>query len=156
MEAEEKQSKVAYELPKYGTQEHRQIWQQAEQQLRSEDPEFMKPGTRLDTKLREILNGPNGKMYLGHAYGIYAAYDAAKSEILKEDNSALNRKIQELTTELERTSGLSSISGGAPGQVTLAGKTSNDSREFAKLSSTEMKKRILAHQGKNDSSMPWM
>jgi hypothetical protein len=156
MEAEEKQKVMQYEMPRFGTPQHRQIWEASEQQLRSEDPDFMRSGSRLDTKIREILSGPNAQLYKNHAYGIYAAYDTAQKEILKEDNLQLQNKIKELTTELERVSGFSSISGGAPGQVTLNGKMSGDSKEFSKLSSAEMKKRILAHQNKPDTSMPWM
>ena len=102
MEEEEKASKMVVELPKRGTPEHRQQWQSAEAELRQADPEFMKSGSRLDTKLREIFNGPNAAAYADHPQGIYAAYDRAKREILQEDNDGLRTENSSLKKELQR------------------------------------------------------
>lgn len=58
MEAEEQASKMVVELPKRGTPGHQQQWQAAEAELARSDPEFMREGTKLDSKLREIFLAP--------------------------------------------------------------------------------------------------
>jgi hypothetical protein len=142
MEAEEAASKQVVELPKRGTPEHRNQWQSAEADLRQADPEFMKPGTRLDTKLREIFSGPNAQAYADHPQGIYAAYDRAKREILEEDVKGLRTENAQLKKENQRLGGLTSIGGGVPGRLGDGGVTSQ--ADFARLSTKDMR----AHLGK--------
>jgi hypothetical protein len=58
------------------------------------DPEFMKPGTRVDTKLREIFNGP---MLLScrSSAGNLCRYDRANA-ILEEDVKGLQTENSQL------------------------------------------------------------
>lgn len=154
MEAEEKASKMVVELPKRGTPEHRQAWQAAEAELQQADPEFMKSGTRLDTKLREIFNGPNAQAYADHPQGIYAAYDRAKREILEEDVKGLRTENSSLKKELQRYTGLTSISGGVPGRVGDGGITST--ADFAKLSSADMRKHLLSQAKRSKDMSGWL
>jgi hypothetical protein len=151
MENEERQkqadSRTVMELPKYGTEEHKKIWESSEADIRSRDPEFGVKGSRIDTKLREIFDGPNAQMYRDHPYGIYAAYAEAEREILKEDNTKLK-------AELQRVTGLTSIGGGVPGRIADDGNLST--KEFAKLSSAEMRKRLIAGRNRPDNSLPWL
>lgn len=144
MEAEEKASKISVELPKFGTPEHRKIWEDSEAQIRQEDPDFGTPGTRIDQKLREILNGQNAQMYRDHPYGIFAAYAEAQKEILKEDVATLRKENESLKAENAQLQGLTSIGGGVPGRI--GGKE----KDFASLTSAEMRKRLLAGRSKNE------
>lgn len=154
MEEEEKASKMVVELPKRGTPEHRQQWQSAEAELRQADPEFMKSGSRLDTKLREIFNGPNAAAYADHPQGIYAAYDRAKREILQEDNDGLRTENSSLKKELQRLGGLTSIGGGVPGRVGDGGV--NSTADFARLSSADMRKHLLTQSKKSKDPTGWL
>ena len=151
MEAEEKASKMVVELPKRGTPEHRQQWQAAEADLQRADPEFMKAGTRVDTKLREIFNGPNAAAYADHPQGIYAAYDRAQREILEEDNKGLRTENSQLKKELQRLGGLTSIGSGVPGRLGDGGV--NSPADFARLSTKDMRKHLgtLAKRGQDSS-----
>jgi len=154
MEAEERASKQVVELPKRGTKEHRQQWEAAEADLRAADPEFMKSGTRVDTKLREIFAGPNAQAYADHPQGIYAAYDRAKREILEEDVKGLRTENAQLKKELQRLGGLTSIGGGVPGRLGEGGITST--ADFARLSSADMRKHLLAASKKSKDTTGWL
>jgi hypothetical protein len=154
MEAEEKASKMTLELPKRGTPEHRQQWEAAERELSQADPEFMKAGTKLDSKLREILGGPNGDVYRDHPQGIYAAYDRAKREILEEDVKSLQTENSSLKKELQRYTGLTSISGGASGRVGDGGIAST--ADFARLSSADMRKHLLGRAKRSRDMSGWL
>jgi hypothetical protein len=154
MEAEEKASKMTLELPKRGTPEHRQQWQSAEAELAAADPEFMKAGTRLDTKLRAIFSGPNADAYRDHPQGIYAAYDRAKREILEEDVKSLQTENSSLKKELQRYTGLTSIGPGVPGRVGDGGVTST--ADFARLSSADMRKHLMTQARRSKDTTGWL
>ena len=154
MEAEEAANKQVVELPKRGTPEHRQQWQAAEADLQQADPEFMKSGTRLDTKLREIFNGPNAQAYADHPQGIYAAYDRAKREILEEDVKGLRTENSSLKKELQRLGGLTSIGPGVPGRVGDGGVSTT--ADFARLSSKDMRAHLLTQSKKNRDTSGWL
>ena len=154
MEAEEKASKQVVELPKRGTPEHRQQWQAAEADLQQADPEFMKSGTRLDTKLREIFVGPNAQAYADHPQGIYAAYDRAKREILEEDVKGLRTENSSLKKELQRLGGLTSIGGGVPGRIGDGGITSQ--ADFARLSTKDMRLHLGKEAKRSKDSTGWL
>ena len=154
MEAEEKASKVVLELPKRGTPEHRQAWQAAEAELQQSDPEFMRSGTRVDSKLRALLSGPNGDAYRDHPQGIYAAYDRAKREILEEDVKGLQTENSQLKKELQRYTGLTSIGGGVPARVGDGGISST--ADFARLSSKDMRAHLLTASKKNRDTTGWL
>jgi hypothetical protein len=154
MEAEEKESKQVVEMPKRGTPEHRQQWQTAEAELAAADPEFMKSGTRIDTKLRQIFAGPNGDAYTSHPQGIYAAYDRAKRELLEEDVKGLRTENSSLKKELQRLGGLTSIGGGVPGRVGDGAISST--ADFARLSSKDMRAHLLAASKKSRDPTGWL
>ena len=127
-------------------------WQTAEAELAQADQEFMRQGTKLDTKLREIMAGPDGNVYRGHPRGIVAAYHRARMEILEGDHKGALAKIQQLESELKRLTGLTSIGGGAPGRV---GTNRIESLgDFSKLSSADMFKHLRSQSGKGN--MPWL
>ena len=126
------------------------IWHQAEAELSQSDPDFLKAGTRLDTRLREIMSGPDGNVYRSHERGIVAAYHRARMELLQEDFSALTKENNELKKEFERVTGLTSISGGTPGRI---GNGMLSTRDFSKLSLAEMRKRLAARAV---NSVPWI
>jgi len=144
MEAEEQQA--------HGQEAHAREWHQAEAELFQADQEFMRPGTRLDSKLREIMQGADGQIYRGHPRGIVAAYHRAKMEILEGDYRVAQGKIQQLETELKRLTGLTSIGGGAPGRV--GGARIESLADFSKLSSADMRKHLKSGSGKG--GMPWL
>ena len=154
MEEEEKASKQVLELPKRGTPEHRQQWETAERELQAADPEFMKSGTRLDTKLRELFSGQHANAYRDHPQGIYAAYDRARREILEEDVKGLRTENSSLKNELKRLTGLTSIGGGVPGRVGDGGIAST--ADFSKLSSNDMRKHLLAQSKKGKDDSGWL
>jgi hypothetical protein len=154
MEAEERASKMVVELPKRGTREHRQMWEQGEADIRQRDPEFMKPGSRLDTKLRQLFAGPDGNAYADHPQGIYAAYSEARRQVLEEDVKGLQTENAQLKKELQRLGGLTSISGGVPGRV--GSGEINSTADFARLSSAEMRKHLLAASKKNKDTSGWL
>lgn len=123
-----------------------QVWQQAEKELSANDPDFLKQGTRLDTRLREIMKSDDGNIYRQHERGIIAAYHRAKMELLQEDHSVLQKKFQALEQEHQRVTGLTSISGGTPGRM------GNGQKDFASMSSAEQRKHLL----RGAASAPWI
>ena len=127
-------------------------WQTAEAELAQADQEFMRQGTRLDSKLREIMAGPDGNVYRGHPRGIVAAYHRARMEILEGDHKGALAKIQQLESELKRLTGLTSIGGGAPGRV--GANRIESLGDFSKLSSADMLKHLRSQSGKGN--MPWL
>ena len=64
LEAEEAAQRAArtVEMPPLGSPEHLAQWQAAEQELAQADPEFMREGTRLDGKLRQIMSSQDGNI----------------------------------------------------------------------------------------------
>jgi hypothetical protein len=123
-----------------------QTWHQAERELSASDPDFLKQGTRLDTRIREIMKTPDGDIYRGHERGIIAVYHRAKMELLQEDFTKLQAEHQALQQEHQRVTGLTSISGGTPGRM------GNGSKEFSSLSTAEMRKRLASGANR----MPWI
>jgi hypothetical protein len=125
-------------------------WHQAEAELAQADPEFgANKGTRLDKKLRELMDGPDGNIYRQHPRGIVAAYHRARMEILESDHAVAQKRISELETELKRLTGLTSIGGGSPGRVTNGNQV-----DFSRLSTADMRKRLRSTADKSGSS-PW-
>jgi hypothetical protein len=122
-------------------------WETAERELAQTDPEFMRDGTRLDAKLREIMGSEDGNIYRQHPRGIIAAYHRAKMELLEGDYKVLQTENSKLKTELQRYTGLTSISGGAPARI------GSGEREFSKLSLVEMRKHL--RQGAKRDGVPW-
>jgi hypothetical protein len=145
--AQEKASKRTVDLPVRGTPEHKAMWDSAERELFQADPEFMRPGTRLDTKLREIMEGPHSKTYRDHPQGIYAAYDRAKRELLEEDKKELQTALAKKNEELQRYTGLTSIGGGAPARI------GSGEKDFSKLSLADMRKELK--RGAKRDGVPW-
>jgi hypothetical protein len=133
------------QVPVMGTPEHRAEWESAERELAQADPEFMRDGTALDTKLREIMAGPDGNIYRQHPRGIVAAYHRAKMELLSAENSKLKE-------ELKRYRGLTSIGGGAPSRVGTGGRVESVG-DFARLSLKDQRKHLLS--GADKSGVPW-
>ena len=105
----------------------------------------MRDGTKLDAKLREIMQSPDGNIYRQHPRGIVAAYHRAKMELLQAENSRLEN-------DLKRYQGLTSIGGGAPGRVGR-GNAVNSIADFAKLSTKEMRAHLLANA--DSQKVPW-
>jgi hypothetical protein len=122
-------------------------WETAERELAQIDPEFMHSGTRLDTRLREIMGSEDGNIYRQHPRGIVAAYHRAKMELLEGDFKGLQTENSKLKNELQRYTGLTSISGGAPARI------GSGEREFSKLSLAEMRKHL--RQGAKRDGVPW-
>lgn len=133
MQAEAQQSNQAASF--------QQQWRQAEATLSQTDPDFMKEGTALDKKIREILSGPDGEHYRRYPLGIVAVYDRAKKELLEEEMNGLRTKFQKTEEENKRLAGLTSIGGGVPGQF---GNGSGAGSDFSRLSTKQMKERLLA------------
>jgi len=155
VEAADKELKrlESLEQQEKGQQSFVQEWQQAERELGESDPEFgFGKGTRLDKKLGEIMQGPDGNIYRQHPRGIVAAYHRAKMEILEGDHKDALGKIQQLETELKRLTGRSSIGAGAPGRLGTARVESLS--DFAKLSRADMLKHLKSQRGSN--GMPWL
>jgi phage terminase large subunit-like protein len=123
-----------------------QTWHQAERELSANDPDFLKAGTRLDTRLRQIMGSADGDIYRQHERGIVAAYHRAKMELLQEDYAKLEKEHQALQQEHQRVTGLTSISGGTPGRI------GNGQKDFASLSTAEMRKRLQSGVNR----MPWI
>ncbi len=156
LEAEEEAAKKAssrtVELPVMGTPEHRAQWEAAERELAQADTEFMREGTPLDKRLREIMQSDDGNIYRQHPRGIIAAYHRAKMELLEVDVKGLRTELQKKNEELKRYEGLTSIGGGAPSRVGN-GQRVESITDFAKLSTADMRKHLLA-KGKREG-MPW-
>jgi DNA repair exonuclease SbcCD ATPase subunit len=137
-----------------GQQTFVQEWQTAERELAEADKEFgAGKGTRLDKKLSEIMQGPDGNVYRQHPRGIVAAYHRAKMELLQADHQTAQGKIQQLENELKRLTGLTSIGGGAPGRIGTGGRVES-LNDFARLSSADMLKHLKSQSNKGD--MPWL
>lgn len=147
MEAEQAQSGNG-QMPAAGSPEHTAQWHQAEQELAQADPEFMRNGTRLDGKLREIMSGPDGEIYRQHPRGIVAAYHKAKMDLLQSDNGELTAKIQELEKELKRYHGLTGVGSGVSRRPGVDGIKVDSPADFAKLSTAQMKKYLLSNAGR--------
>jgi hypothetical protein len=145
MEAEEAQTKTVSEVPKMGTPEHTAQWQQAEKELADADPEFMRSGTRLDARLREIMQGPDGALYRTHPRGIVAAYHQAKMNLLQADNGELSGKVQELEKELKRYQGLTGVNGGVSRRPGGSSGNPQSPQEFARMSTKDMKRHLLSN-----------
>jgi hypothetical protein len=151
-EAAKKASTSTVELPVMGTPEHRAQWEAAERELAQADPEFMREGTSLDKRLREIMQSEDGNIYRQHPRGIIAAYHRAKMELLEADVKGLRTELQKKNEELKRYEGLTSIGGGAPSRVGN-GQRVESIGDFAKLSTADMRKHLLA-KGKREG-VPW-
>ena len=140
------------EMPPLGSPEHLAQWEAAERELSQADPEFMKVGTRLDTALREIMAGEDGKIYRQHPRGIVAAYHRAKMQLLEVDNKSLQTELTKTQNELRRYQGLTGIGAGAPARVSNGSRVENVS-DFERLSAKDMRKHLLANADRNGS--PW-
>jgi len=153
MRAEEKAKSSTVNFPVMGTPEHKAQWESAERELAATDPEFMRDGTRLDKRLREIMGSQDGNLYRLHPRGIVAAYHRAKMELLKADVQSLQTALQKKDQELKRYEGLTSIGGGAPGKIGSGSKVESLA-DFAKLSTAEMRKHLLGKKDKPEA-VPW-
>lgn len=154
MEAEaqaERQSRTL-ELPRVGTPEHKAQWDAAERELAQVDTEFMRDGTRLDKRLREIMGSEDGNIYRQHPRGIVAAYHRAKMELLEGDYKVLQTENSKLKNELQRYTGLTSIGGGAPARIGSGSKVESLD-DFSKLSAKDMRKHLL--RGAQRGGTPW-
>jgi hypothetical protein len=154
MEAEaraERQSRTV-ELPPMGTPEHQAQWESAERELAQVDPEFMRDGTRLDKRLREIMGSEDGNIYRQHPRGIIAAYHRAKMELLDGDYKVLQTENSKLKNELQRYTGLTSIGGGAPARIG-SGARVESLEDFSKLSVADMRKHLS--RGVKRDGVPW-
>jgi hypothetical protein len=153
----EKADKEIQRLEALEKQDHQsaafvQEWKTAEKELFEADQEFMRPNTRLDSKLREIMGSADGQIYRGHPRGIVAAYHRAKMELLEGDYKAVTGENHQLKAELKRLTGLTSIGGGAPGRIGNGNRVEN-LNDFAKLSSADMLKHL---KSKRSGQMPWL
>jgi hypothetical protein len=140
------------EQQEQGQQSFTNEWRTAEAELYQADPEFLRSGTRLDTKLREIMAGQDGNIYRQHPRGIVAAYHRARMELLEGDFKSVTGENQQLKAELKRLTGLTSIGGGVPGRI--GGNRVENINDFSKLSSADMRKHLRSTSGKD--AMPWL
>lgn len=145
-------SKQTVELPRYGTKEHRARWEAAELVIQKENPDFMKAGTPMDLMVRKIMQSPYGQAARDHPDGIWAIYEAAQKELLKEENQSLRGRLQQLESQVKSYGGLTSLSGGAPGRIG-SGNQIETLNDFKRLSSAEMRKHLLS-AGKHQR--PWL
>src|SRR5215471_13509171 len=116
-EADAERKARTVELPPIGTPEHRTQWETAERELYQADPEFMRSGTRLDTRLREIMGSEDGNIYRQHPRGIIAAYHRARMELLAADLKESQTELEKYKNELKRYQGLTGIGAGSPARV---------------------------------------
>jgi hypothetical protein len=144
-EAARKAAVRTVDYPVMGTPEHRQQWEAAEAELAQADPEFMRAGTPLDTKLRAIMQSEDGNLYRLHPRGIVAAYHRAKMELLQTENSKLKE-------ELRRYQGLTGIGAGAPARMSTGSRVENVN-DFQRLSTKDQRRHLLANADKN--GVPW-
>lgn len=145
MQAEQMAERQLVELPSLGTQRHADIWHQCEAELRKADPDFQKAGSRIDKHLRDIMQSADGQHFRSHPRGIYAAYSEAQKRILMED-------VQKLKEENQKLRSLTSIGGG----VTTRPGLNGDTRPFERLSSKEMRERLLKGPPSAFDTMPFM
>jgi hypothetical protein len=150
MEAEVGKTPV---LPGVGSPEHTAQWQQAEKELADADPEFMRSGTKLDARLREIMQGPDGALYRSHPRGIVAAYHQAKMNLLQADNGELSGKVQELEKELKRYQGLTGVNGGVSRRPGGSSGSPQSPQEFARMSTKDMKRHLLSNARGNGAPL---
>jgi hypothetical protein len=151
-EAEKQRQERTVEYPATGTPEHRAEWERAEAELFAADPEFMRTGTRLDSRLREIMGSADGDIYRQHPRGIVAAYHRAKMELLDADLKSLETENSKLNTELRRYQGLTGIGNGSPARVG-GGSRVESLHDFERLSTKDQRKHLLAGADKN--GVPW-
>jgi len=130
------------DMPRMGTPEHKAQWEAAERELAQADSEFMRDGTPLDSRLREIMAGPDGNIYREHPRGIIAAYHRAKMELLEASTKDLRTALDKKDQELKRYEGLTSISGGSPAKP--GGPRVQSLKDFERLSTKEMRAHLLA------------
>jgi hypothetical protein len=93
------------------------------------------------------MGSEDGNIYRQHPRGIVAAYHRAKMELMEGDFKALQTENSKLKTELQRYTGLTSLSGGAPARI------GSGERDFAKLSLTDMRKELK--RGAKRDGVPW-
>jgi len=151
-EAEAERKARTVEMPPAGTPEHRSQWEAAERELYQADPEFMRAGTRLDTRLREIMGGEDGNIYRQHPRGIIAAYHRAKMELLEADLKVSQTENSRLQNELKRYQGLTGIGAGSPARVG-SGSRVESLGDFERLSTKDMRKHLLSNADKH--GVPW-
>jgi len=151
-EAQAERASRTVEMPPSGSPEHRAQWERAEAELYQADPEFMRAGTRLDTRLREIMGGEDGNIYRQHPRGIVAAYHRAKMELLEADNKGLQTENSRLQTELKRYVGLTGLGSGAPAQLGNGSRVESVG-DFERLSLKDQRKHLLRNADKN--GVPW-
>jgi hypothetical protein len=154
MEEEERASKQIVELPRLGTDQHMAQWQQAEADLQKSDPDFMRSGTALDTKLREIMGSADGDIYRQHPRGIIAAYHRAKLELSEATVKELRTELAKVTEENKRLTGLTSVGGGVPGRMGNGNRVESIS-DFRKLSTADMRKHLLQGSTDRPGGTPW-
>jgi hypothetical protein len=151
-EAQAERASRTVEMPPMGSPEHRAQWEAVEAELYQADPEFMRAGTRLDTRLRQIMGGADGNIYRQHPRGIVAAYHRAKMELLEADNKGLQTENSKLQNELKRYVGLTGLGSGAPARMGNGSRVESLS-DFQRLSTKDMRKHLLAGADKN--GVPW-
>jgi hypothetical protein len=142
-EADAERKARTVEMPAVGSPEHKAQWEAAERELFEADPDFMRTGTRLDSRLREIMASQDGNIYRQHPRGIVAAYHRVKMELLEADTKSLRTELEKRDQELKRYQGLTSIGGGAGARVNGGGGIESLA-DFAKLSTKDMRKHLLA------------
>ena len=91
-----------------------------------------------------MMSGPDGDVYRQHPRGIVAAYHRAKLVLTESDLAAERNKNQKLEKELQRLNGLLGIGGGGSGRSGRGFET----RDFAKLSTKEMRQHLLSTIGR--------
>lgn len=151
-EALKKASVRSVDFPVAGTPEHQAQWEAAERELYAADPEFMRAGTRLDTRLREIMGSEDGNIYRSHPRGIIAAYHRARMELLEADLRVSQTELAKYKDELKRYQGLTGIGSGAPAQLGTGSRVESV-RDFERLSTKDMRKHLLANADKH--GVPW-
>ena len=155
MEAEEAGAQRPQDsVPTPGSPEHTRQWQQAEAQLAKDDPDFLKEGTLLDAKVREIMAGPDGNQYRRYPLGIFAVYDRAVKELLQQDIGELAAKNQELEKELRRYQGLTGVGSGSIRGPSATNGQVNSISDFSRLSTADMKKHLLRQAGRTAEAEP--
>jgi hypothetical protein len=132
------------EIPRAGTEQFTNAWQQAEHELFQYDPEFMRTGTRVDIELRQLMAGPEGDLYRQHPRGIVAAYHLVKLTLAERDLEAERQKASAYEKEIQRLNGLLGIGGGAPAR----GGGPFEIRDFSRLSTADMKRHLLSNLGR--------
>jgi hypothetical protein len=151
-EAEAERKARTIEYPANNTPAFRTEWERAESELAQVDPEFLRAGTRLDAKLREIMASEDGNIYRQHPRGIVAAYHRAKMELLEGEYKDLQTRYSKNEAELKRYQGYTSIGSGAPARVGSGGRVES-LNDFERLSTKDMRKHLLANAEKHGT--PW-